>query len=181
MRKSISPRELLLLGFLIIITVYYFVIQGPIKKQTEELEAQKSEIETNIAVTAPTVEKKKMMQEEIDKVFAQDPNPVSISNYDNIENIILEMNAIFDTGDNSYQINYATGGEVKYEDNIVERWIKISFTAPNYDDALSRIGALHDSVHKYQITNLYVSGSKDDTCSVSIVLVDYEYASDYSE
>lgn len=180
MKRSISPRELLMLGFLIIIATYYFVIQGPIKKQTEQLEAQRAEIQNNIDKTVPVVEKKKKMQEEIDRVFAADPNPISISDYDNINNIILEMNAIFDTGDNSYKIQYATGNEVVYEDNIVERWIKISFTAPGYDEALDRIEDLHDSVHKYQIKNLYVSDARSGSCSVSIILVDYEYASNYS-
>lgn len=180
MKRSISPRELLLLGFLIIVTTYYFVIQGPIKKQTQELEAQKVQIQNDITNILPEVDKKQKMEEEIDRVFEKDPNPTSIADYDNIQNIILEMNAIFDTGDNSYKIQYATGSEVVYENNIVERWIKISFTAPSYDDALDRIMDLHDSTHKYQITNLYVSDAKSGACSVSITLVDYEFANDYS-
>lgn len=180
MKKSMSTRELLLLGILIVITAYYFVIQGPIKRQTEELEAQKVEVLNQIAETAPVVEQKRLWQEAIDRVFAKNPNPQSISDYDNINNIIQEMHAIFDTGDNSYSIRYATGDEVKYEDNIVERWIRISFVSPSYEDALDRIQKLHDSNNRYQITDLNVSESGRNY-SVSIALVDYEYSANYKK
>ena len=171
MKRNITYREMILLGLLLVLAVYYFVVQGPIKKQTEELEARRTQLETDLVAIQPKVVEKEKMEEAIDKVFAENPNPTSIPDYDNINKIILQMNAIFASA-NSYNISFS---DATCAENISQRTIKISYVSNSYEDAVNRIQQLHDSDYRYQITDLSVSQSGNGY-AVTIVIMDYEYA-----
>lgn len=173
MKKNVPLYDVILVGILLVLAVYYFVVQGPIKTRTEELTVQKQQIETDIQVLQPSIDQKHVWEEELDKIYDKyNNNPISIPDYDNVNNIINEMHIFLD--DCGFSINY---GDVACEDNIVTRNISITFTTKDYETMKTKIMAIHDSTYKYQITNLNVNYNNDGTYSCSMNLVAYEYNS----
>lgn len=47
MKRMLYLRELILLGILIILVAYYFIVQGTVASHTEKLEAELSEINSS--------------------------------------------------------------------------------------------------------------------------------------
>ena len=172
MKREISHREMILLGILIILAFYYFVVQGPISQQKKELEAEIETAQSQITALTPVVSQKKAWEKEIEAVYEKyDGDPQSIPDYNNINPVIIEMHAIFDDAD-SFQLNFS---DPQIENHIVTRIISISFTSSSYEDAKNRIQLVHDSKNKYQITDMTMSEGSNGSYSVSLVVHAYEY------
>ena len=173
MKKNVPLYDVILVGILIALVAYYFIVQGPIKQQTEELQIQKQEIETEILALEPSIQQKHVWEEELEKIYKKyNNNPISIPEYDNIDNIINEMHVYLD--DCGFSINH---GDITCEDNIVTRIIGITFTTNSYDVMRNKINAINNSGFKYQITDLSVTRNNDQTLTCSMKIVAYEYNS----
>jgi len=158
-KKILSLKELILLGILIILVVYYFVMHGPIKKQTTEYENRLVEINSELQISQQKAAEKIKMQKSIDAIFAKyNGNPPITPEYNNINYIIGELNGIL--GD-TYDYNLSFGAEVVDENNIniVRRLIDISFSTQEYDDAVAKIKTINESKNKYLIRNVSVYDS----------------------
>jgi hypothetical protein len=158
-REILSLKELILLGILIILAVYYFVVHGPIKKQTEEYENTLAGINTDLQISQQKAVEKTEMQNSIDAVFAEyDGNPPITPEYNNLNYIIGELNGILG---NTYDYYLSFGTETVDENNIniIRRPISISFSTEKYYDAISKIKTINESKNKYLIQNVSVTDS----------------------
>lgn len=173
MKKKFSIRELILFGVFVCLLAYYLAVQGPIKKQTEELEQERLTIETQIAAYQPKLNEMHYYEEELDKIYKKyDGNPVSIPNYPNINNVISEMSVIFD-GDSTYSIHFS---DAAISDCIVSRNIKITFTCYSYSEMVNKIDKINSSTNKYKITDLDINYNSGNQYSVNLSMVEYEYS-----
>lgn len=155
-REVMSLKELILLGILIILAVYYFVVHGPIEKQTAEYESRLAGINSEMQIAQQKAAEKIRMQKSIDAIFAQyDGNPPMIPAYNNINFIMGELNGILG---NTYDYHLSFGAETADENNIkiIRRPIAISFSTQKYDDAVAKIKTINESENKYLIQNVSV-------------------------
>ena len=158
-RDILSLKELILLGILIILAAYYFVVHGPIEKQTAEYESKLAEIDLELQIAQQKAVEKIKMQESIDAIFARyDGNPPMIPAYNNINFIMGELNGILG---NTYDYNLSFGAETADENNIkiIRRPIAISFSTQKYSDAVAKIKTIIESENKYLIQNVSVFDS----------------------
>ena len=89
MKRNVPLYDVILVGILIVLAVYYLVVQGPIKTRTEELNVQKQQLENDIALLQPSIDQKHVWEEELEKIYKKyNNNPTSIPDYDNVNNII---------------------------------------------------------------------------------------------
>ena len=179
MKKSISLREMILLGILIVLAAYYFVVQGPIASETAELEAQKAQIEVEVEDAQNKLMLKKAMEDEIDKVYEEaNGNPRSLPDYNNINTVINELHAILDST-NSYNIVF---GDDEADSYIVRRDIKITYTVRSYSEAISKLDAIRNSNNRYLLEDVAINetaarmyAEEDVYYSVSLNMVSFDY------
>lgn len=153
MNKKISLRELIMLGVLIIFAAYYFILHQPVSKEMDELASKQVKVEDELDSTRMMVAQKKKMQTELDAIFAADPDPVKLPEYNNRDNVLTELHAVL--GDTlSYNINF-TGD--KKDGVIWRRQMKITFKVSNYAAAIEKIRVIHESRFGYLISDLSIS------------------------
>lgn len=181
MKKTISIREMILLGVLIILAAYYFVVQGPIAKETEELENARVQVEAEIEEAQSLLTVKKAMEKAIEETFeAAGGNPTALPDYNNINNVINELHAILDSTV-SYNIVFGDDEEDGY---VVRREIKITYKVKTYDAAIARLDAIRNSRNGYLIEDVAISETtswtainldEENVYSVSLTMVSFDY------
>ena len=191
LNKNLSIRELILIGILIIAAAYYFVVQGPIARETEELEAEKSTLQTTIAYQTSRLAQQQAMQAEVDEVIDRSSgNPDVLPDYNNLNNIILELNTLL-ANSSSFNVSFGTDTNT---DGIVRRAISVKYETTDYDEAVSILDEIESSPNRYKVGNVsitrqaYYSGTgfawivdDDDqgyeyTYAVSCSITSFEYA-----
>ena len=185
-KKVISARELALIGLLIVLAAYYFVVQGPVKKQTDEYEMQLAQLQSQVEVAQMRVAEKQRMQDEIDAIMEKyNGNPPLTPEYNNINYIIGELNAIF-ASTPDYSISFGQEAADESNPNIVRRPISVSFTTDSYKEAISRIKKINASenqyliqncsiVRQYSYTNWWGGRVQNSGYSVGLSLLSFEY------
>jgi len=172
MKKGLPLYDIILIGILVVLLAYYFVVQGPIKRQTEELEQQKANIQEQIAIVQPRIQEMKVWQDELTKINEKyDGNPTSIPDYPNIDPILNELSTFFDNGA-SYNIEHVS---TSINGNVVTRVEVVSFTLGSYEAVKEKIDLINNSMFKYQITDLAIS-MNNGSCSCSLTFVAHEYS-----
>ena len=171
-KVTITARELVLIGILVVIVAYYFVVQGPVSRQMEELESRKADLETQYELLQVEARQLSTMRKAVDEAFeAAGGTPQAIAEYNNVNTVMKELNSIF-AGVDDYTINF--GSEVKGAD-VVKRPIEIRFSTSSYDDARAKLDAIEQSSLRYFICDLSVSnGSSRTRSSVWSVAVTLE-------
>ncbi len=159
-KEIISAKELALLGILIVLVAYYFVVQGPIASQTKEIERSLSKVNSKIAEAQIKADNMTVMQKAIDEVFDEyGGNPPLLPRYNNMNGIIAELNGILaDTVD--YDVAFGEEATDETIPNIVRRPISISFTAKSYKSAVSTVREINDSSNRYLITDVSINETK---------------------
>ena len=184
-----NTGSLIILGLLVIAAAYYFVVQGPIARQTEACEANIAMMNDQIAVLEPQVTQKKQWEKELEELRTKSDGEIpTIAEYDNIINLMAEFNIIFDAA-RSYSFTFS---DETIAENIVTRNIQLSFSTDSYATAVRLIRALHDSEYLYVIRNIsigikrpsfsyyddlywdYRTGT-DGVFDISMTLTDYEF------
>lgn len=171
MKKNVPLYDVIIVGVFLALLVYYLLVQGPIKTQTQQLTVQKQELENEVVMLEPYMKQMQTWRDELEELKKQG-NPTSIPDYDNIDHIINEMHTLLDDS-GGFSVNY---GEITCENNIVTRNIDISFTTNNYSDMKAKIEDIRNSEYKYQITDLSITGSNSGTYSCKMHIVAHEYS-----
>lgn len=182
MKKEISLRELILLGILIIIAAYYFLIYGPVTNELSEIETNRSIAETELSMLEAKLGHQRAMEAEIAKVSAESGgNPTPIPDFDNANNIINELHVILGSRDIPYNIKFNKDNPESF---VLRRDLDITFTSHNYDEALSILKDLKSSPFRYTIDDIIISDStvtsETGTCAVSLNIFCYEYTGEES-
>ena len=175
MKRKLTPRELLLLGVLAVlaivvgyITLFYMPTTAARDSALDEAESCKQQID---AARVRLAEKQRM-ERELDEIFEQNPNPLGLADYDNLQPVMVELNTIL-AATQSYSLNFAT---VDATQSIIRREINITFTCNNYATAKIVLQRLHDSIYRCMLNNVSISRgrSSDGTVSVSGSIVFFE-------
>ena len=177
MNKIISIRELALLGVLIVLAAYYFVVQGPVAKQTEELQSSRTVLESQISDATEKAIVMNKMQSELDEIQSAADGGVThlLSNYSNNKVVLQELNVILNAADEFD----ASFGDVSFADNIMRREISISYKTQSKEAAESIVSSIESSINTYLITGFTTSGDNNNgSWSSSLTLVNYEFVTD---
>ena len=186
MNRAFTTREkvmLVILCLLIIGIGYYKFLLEPINDQIENYNSQAAQEQDTIMQNMALIQKKKAMEQELEEIFAENPNPTPIPSYDNSGVLMVELHAILD-GTVDYTLSFAdtsllSGGY------LLRRPVRLDFTAGTYSQARAIINKLHDSDNINQISDLTVTrvdretrdaDEATDAISVSMVITYFELA-----
>lgn len=175
MRRQITPREWMLLGVLavmVVVAAYVLLFYMPMKEERESCLAQAEDCRTQTEAAQTRLENKQRMERELEEIFAEDPDPLAIADFDNLQAVMFELNSILAASQN-YSLNFST---VDSSETIVRRNISISFSCGSYDTAKAILQQLHDSAYRCMLDSLSLSlGSGNGSVSVSGNIVFFEY------
>lgn len=176
MKRQLTARELILLGMLLVLVLvggYVMLYYMPMTAELDRLEQEKLSCEDQLAVAQIQVEDKRRMEQELEELFAANPNPLSIAPYDNLQPVMFELNGILQSTP-EYSLSFGT---VDTEETIVRRQILLSYTSGSYEAAKEVLQRLHDSAYRCMLDNVSISiGERDEgNVSVSASLVFFEY------
>ncbi len=175
MKRIISIRELALLAVLIVLAAYYFVVQGPVARETEELASQKVTLENQLTDASIKVASMNKMQAELDAIYAEsDGAPQVLSDYSNNRVLLQELNIILNMAD-EFDVSF---GDVSFTDNVMRREITISLTTQTKEAAEFIVNSIESSSNTYLVTGFNTSDNNKSTWSSSISLVNYEFVTD---
>ncbi|MDO4960576.1 MAG: hypothetical protein Q4E57_01785 [Eubacteriales bacterium] len=175
MKKSLGIKELILVAILVVIAAYYFVVQGPISKQSEQYALEKQDLQSRIMISESKDSVVKKMRAELDRIYENaGGNPQALAAYSNNKVLLQELNVILNMAD-SFQITF---GEESYADNIMRREIQISYETQSIDAAELIVNYIENSSNTYLITGFSTSCDQNATKWKSTLdLVNYEYVS----
>lgn len=180
MNRPFTTREKVMLVILCLLVIgigYYKLILEPINTGVEEYQMMEAEEQDVIVQNMALVQKKNLMEQELEELFAQG-EPTPIPSYDNFGKLIVELHSILDST-TDYSLSFAgtmdmTGGYLK------RRPVQLSFNTGSYGEARSIIDRLHGSTNINQISdlNITINKPKDDadegSVSVSMVITYFE-------
>ena len=166
MKRRLSSREaalLTILALLVLLSGYYLWFYVPMQEKQLALEGQIQDAQNEIEVDRTRVTRMGGMEQELEKIFDANPNPVSMAPYDNIRNVMYDLNAILSAADD-YTLNF-TSVDTGQEDGIVRRNISLSFESGGYSAAKDILQKLHDSDYRCMLDDLdiRVSGGTGGT------------------
>ncbi len=175
MKRIISIRELALLAVLIVLAAYYFVVQGPVARETEELASQKVTLENQLTDANIKIASMNKMQSELDAIYAEsNGSPQVLSDYSNNRMLLQELNIILNMAD-EFDVSF---GDVSFTDNVMRREITISLTTQTKEAAEFIVNSIESSNNTYLVTGFNTSDNNKSTWSSSISLVNYEFVTD---
>lgn len=161
MKRRLSSREKALLGILVILVLvsgYYLWFYVPAQDKLISLESQILGTQDAIDADKIKISKKQKMEQELKEIFENDPNPVSMAAYDNIQNVMLELNTILSQTDD-YSLNF-DAADTGQEDGIVRRRISLQFKCGSYEAAKGVLQELHDSPYRCMLDDLTLNESE---------------------
>lgn len=173
LKYTFSAREkvlLVILGLVLVLVVWYMMIFTPSSAAVAEAQAAEADVQMEIDTTQLKLSKMTSMQAEIDRVFAEaDGDPIPMSSYDNIRNVVNELDVILAAA-NAYKLDFA---EIRIsEDGIVRRGVNLTFGCADYQTAKDIVVALEKSNYRCEIDSLTISQSNVDrgTATNDIIL-----------
>ena len=167
MKRKLTPREWMLLGVLAVLVIvvgYITLFHMPVTSARDAALAETESVKEQTAAARVRLEEKLRMERELEELFARNPNPLALADYDNLKPIMVELNAILAIT-NDYSLSFAT---VDDSESIIRREVSISFTCDNYDTAKAVLQHLHDSMYRCMLSNLSVSRGRDYNGSVTV-------------
>lgn len=174
MKRSLTAREWILLGILAVLALASAYVTMFYMPATSRRDAAVSETElcrAQIEAAQVRVEEKRRMERELEEVFAKDPNPLSLAPYDNLQPVMMELNAIL-SGAADYSLSF---GSVDAEESIVRRSISLTFTSGSYEGAKDILQQLHDSAYRCMLESVAISAGQEGEVSVNSTIVFFEY------
>lgn len=176
MKRRLSSRELALLYILfvlVLISGYYILFYTPMTEEKTALETQIVQTQELILQEQVRVAQKESMEQELERIFAENDNPVSIAPYDNLQPVMFELNSILGETE-EYSLNFET---VDTQQQIVRRSISLRYQSPDYDAARQVLQKLHDSDFRCMLDGLNISIGEGEQAAVSVsaTIVFFEY------
>lgn len=182
MKRNVTLREIILLGILLSIVLYYYFVQLPIQNDLDQISAQQADVLSQIDTSMAMLTLQKNMQTELDKINEEyNGNPPHMPDYDNADAVITELNTILAPAE-SYTINFkdSTSEGSSY---VMRRAAALTYATKDYTTALGILKTLAASKFENQISDLSITNntiqndSDDANVTVSLVITFYEYYS----
>ena len=176
MKRSLTVREWILLGLLAVIALasaYVTMFYMPMTTRRDSAVTGTEQYRTQIEAAQLRLLEKRRMEQELEEIFAQAPNPVSLAPYDNLQPVMMELHAIL-AGAEDYSLSF---GSVNGEESIVRRSISLTFTIGSYDAAKAILQQLHDSAYRCMLDSVSLSLGQESggPVTVNTTLVFFEY------
>lgn len=186
MNRPFTTREkvmLVILSLMIIGICYYKFLLEPINDQIEQYNQMAAGEQDIITQNMALIQKKKEMEQELEAIFAENPDPDPIPNYDNSGVLMVEIHSILD-GTVDYTLSFSdtsllSGGY------LLRRPLELEFSVTTYSQARAIINRLHDSKNINQISDLSITrvnretkqtDEDIDTIRVKMVITYFELA-----
>ena len=186
MNRPFTTREkvmLVILSLMIIGICYYKFLLEPINDQIEQYNQMAAGEQDIITQNMALIQKKKEMEQELEAIFAENPDPDPIPNYDNSGVLMVEIHSILD-GTVDYTLSFSdtsllSGGY------LLRRPLELEFSVTTYSQARAIINRLHDSKNINQISDLSITrvnretkqtDEDIDTLRVKMVITYFELA-----
>lgn len=176
MKRKLTAREWILLGVLAVLAAvsgYVMLFYMPVTTQRDNAinEAELCRLELEAAQLR--LEEKRRMERELEEIFAQSEDPLSLAPYDNLQPVMMELNAILD-GAEDYSLSFGT---VDTEEPIVRRSISMTYTTGSYAAARDILQRLHDSAYRCMLDSVGISVGQEGNGSVTVdsTIVFFEY------
>ena len=172
--KKLTLRErvlLIILIILILISGYFLLFYMPNKSKVENLQSEITQKNKMISQFEEMAENQENMQKQLSYLKSNESNRKPMPYYDNIQNIIFELNKIL-VNTNKYSINFSVS---ETEESVVERKVSIPFSCNSYaevKDVLEQISSgdlpcLIDSV------NIYDGSDGEIEAEINIIYFEY--------
>ena len=186
MNRPFTTREkvmLVILSLMIIGICYYKFLLEPINDQIEQYNQMAAGEQDIITQNMALIQKKKEMEQELEAIFAENPDPDPIPNYDNSGVLMVEIHSILE-GTVDYTLSFSdtsllSGGY------LLRRPLELEFSVTTYSQARAIINRLHDSKNINQISDLSITrvnretkqiDEDVDTIQVKMVITYFELA-----
>ena len=186
MNRPFTTREkvmLVILSLMIIGICYYKFLLEPINDQIEQYNQMAAGEQDIITQNMALIQKKKEMEQELEAIFAENPDPDPIPNYDNSGVLMVEIHSILE-GTVDYTLSFSdtsllSGGY------LLRRPLELEFSVTTYSQARAIINRLHDSKNINQISDLSITrvnretkqiDEDVDTIRVKMVITYFELA-----
>jgi len=158
---KMSPRErtlLIIFAVLLAGALYYLFFLSPLQTKTTQVAGEISDAEDNLDTAQIKLQKKKSMQDELDKIFADaNGNPTKIPDYDNVQAVIKELNKILSESE-QYSLDF---GDLEDSANsIVRRPVGMNFSCSSYDAVRSILEQLGSSEYRSLITDVSITNNQ---------------------
>ena len=186
MRRQLTPREWMLLGvlgILLIISGYVGLFYMPMTSERDRCISEAEDCRVQTEAAEMRLSEKQRMEKELEEIFAANPDPLSIPDYDNLKPVMFELNSILAEADD-YTLTFGT---VDTSESIIRRGITMSFTCSSYASAKGVLEKLHDSSYRCMLDNLNISlgtygynafwdeGAYENSVTVNGNIVFFEY------
>ena len=176
-KKKVSPRETIMLVFLLVLVIgvaYYMGFYTPLQQELSALASQASTTDSQIASATSRLTSMNAMQEELDAIHAMPEDEVTeIAPYDNKEVVLNLLNGIL--ANTEYSLNFSE--PAIQENGTVRRNVSMSYSCDTYEAAKQILENLANCQWRCLISNLSVSGSgdvMDGPVSVSATITFFE-------
>jgi len=179
MKRAFSSREKVLLTVFILLLLfvgYFKLILEPINAKIAEYQSNAAAEQDIMVAEAGTLAEKKRMETELAEIRAS-ADFKEIPDYDNIQNVIKEMDGILQSNSADYSLYFK---EIVETDNIVRRTILMDYKTETYQQARAVVNALHACKYPNQISDLaytYLedeSGNQGQAVEVNLTVTFYE-------
>jgi len=170
------------LGVILLVSGYVVLFYMPVTAERDRCLSEAESVRTEIEAAQIRLDDKHRMERELEELFAQDPPPLSIADYDNLQSVMFELNSIL-SGALDYSLTFST---VDTSQTIVRRDISMSFSCGSYEIAEGILQQLHDSAYRCMLDSVSMSMERweggfleeeryDGTVAVSGNIVFFEY------
>lgn len=178
MKRKLTPREWILLGLLgciVVISGYVMLFYLPMTTRRDAAISETEACRAELEAVQIQVEEKRRMERELERIFAESDDPLSLAPYDNLKQVMVELNTIL-TGALDYSLSFGTVDE---SETIVRRSISLTYRAGTYERAKAILQQIHDSAYRCMQESVNITigeGSRGGgAVTVNTTLVYFEY------
>jgi preprotein translocase subunit SecF len=181
--REFTTREkimLLVLAVVLLAVGYFRFFLTPLQSEIETQQQRQAEVEDSVLLAEKKLMTQKQMQSKIDELKESGTVPdAEVAEYDNIENVMLQLNAILSQAD-EYSLSFDA---VSTDDNgTVTRPVELTFTASSYTAARSIINNLYQCPYRCAVSDISESSdtdlSTDGEIQVDLTVTFYEKTAD---
>lgn len=174
MKRRLTAREWILLGLLAVIALvsgYVMLFYLPMTEARDRARQETELCQMELEAAQLRAAEKQRMERELERLFAQEEEPVGLAAYDNIQPVMFELHSILSSA-GDYSLSFGT---VDASGSIVRREISLSFTSGSYSAAREILQKLHGSAYRCMLNDVNLSTDQDGGVSVTSSIVFFEY------
>jgi hypothetical protein len=166
-KKALTTTEIILIVFLLVLAIgaaWYLFFFKPVQADIASLKNQAGDMQAAVEVEAAKLAKMDARKAELDAIFAENPNPSEIAPYDNVQNVMNQLNDILAK---AKQYNLSFSNPTTDKSGIVRRTVTMSLTANSYEDAKAIMLACEQNHWRCIIKTMSMTGSNTSSSLVS--------------